>query len=126
MSYFHHMGLIPQSLFSYSTRPQGCPANKGCALVLRGEAREALQDVEKIIQFGILVAYHLRLETAYYNDRYEECEGRDRWSVCGMCVNVLLLFRLLTLVLCPQSYPQSYPHLLFTLSLGFVATIQIN
>jgi hypothetical protein len=49
---------------------QGCPSEKGCTIVLRGANRDLLNEVKNIISFGILVAYHLRLEVAYYIDRY--------------------------------------------------------
>ena len=29
-----------------------------------------LWEIKRILKFGISVAYHLRLEVAYYNDRY--------------------------------------------------------
>lgn len=48
---------------------QGCPSEKGCTLVLRGDNRDVLSEVKSILNFSILLAYHLRLEVAYYNDR---------------------------------------------------------
>lgn len=48
---------------------QGCPSELGCSLVLRGAERKILSEVKRIIGFSIVVAYHLRLEVAYYNDR---------------------------------------------------------
>lgn len=49
---------------------EGCPSEKGCTIVLRGGDRSILNEVKSIINFGILIAYHLRLEVAYYTDRY--------------------------------------------------------
>lgn len=48
---------------------QGCPADLGCTLLLRGADRSVLAEVKKITSFSISLAYHLRLEVAYYNDR---------------------------------------------------------
>ena len=48
---------------------QGCPSELGCSLILRGADRKTLSEVKRIIGFCIVVAYHLRLEVAYYNDR---------------------------------------------------------
>jgi TCP-1/cpn60 chaperonin family len=48
---------------------QGCPSEKGCTIVLRGARRSILDEVRHIISFSIVVAYHLRLEVAYYTDR---------------------------------------------------------
>lgn len=38
--------------------------------MLRGADRKVLTEVKSIINFSILVAYHLRLEVAYYTDRF--------------------------------------------------------
>lgn len=38
----------------------------------RGANREILSEVEHIISFCIVLAYHLRLEVAYYNDRFAQ------------------------------------------------------
>lgn len=54
------------STYAYVT---GCPSEKGCSIVLRGDNRNVLSEVKKILRFCIVVAYHLRLEVAYYNDR---------------------------------------------------------
>ncbi len=51
---------------------QGCPTEKGCSIVLRGAERCELAEVKKVIRFAISVAYHLRLEVAYYNDRFAD------------------------------------------------------
>eukprot|EP01035_Chromulina_nebulosa_P017670 gene17670-23259_t len=48
---------------------QGCPSERGCTLVLRGADRSTLNEIKHIISFSVLVAYHLRLEVAYYTDR---------------------------------------------------------
>ena len=48
---------------------EGCPPELGCTLILRGAGRKVLNDVKKIISYGIMLAYHLRLEVAYYTDR---------------------------------------------------------
>jgi len=48
---------------------EGCPSELGCTIVLRGASRETLAAVKEIIRFSIVIAYHLRLEVAYYNDR---------------------------------------------------------
>lgn len=68
---------------------QGCPAERGCSIRLRGESRAVLKEVKRIIQFSIVVAYHLRLEVAYYSDRqadlpaerdqeeYDDCSDSD-------------------------------------------------
>ena len=49
---------------------QGCPADKGCTLVLRGETRKVLTEIKKVLKFSVMLAYHLKLEVAYYNDRF--------------------------------------------------------
>lgn len=51
---------------------EGCPSERGCTIVLRGGNRPLLAEVKRIIRFSILVAYHLRLEVAYYNDRFAD------------------------------------------------------
>jgi hypothetical protein len=51
---------------------EGCPSERGCTIVLRGGNRSFLAEIKKIIRFSILVAYHLRLEVAYYNDRFAD------------------------------------------------------
>eukprot|EP00981_Chlorochromonas_danica_P012757 scaffold5387_cov251-Ochromonas_danica.AAC.7 len=48
---------------------QGCPPERGCTIVLRGGDRTVLSQVKQILSFSIVVAYHLRLEVAYYLDR---------------------------------------------------------
>jgi uncharacterized protein YaaR (DUF327 family) len=60
---------------------QGCPPELGCTLVLRGANREVLSEVKKIISFCLVVAYHLRLEVAYYGDRFAQLptERDDEW-----------------------------------------------
>jgi len=47
----------------------GCPPELGCTVILRGAERHVLEAVKNIVRFSIVVAYHLRLEVAYYNDR---------------------------------------------------------
>jgi hypothetical protein len=47
----------------------GCPANLGCTLVLRGASKADLKVMKAITRFCVMVAYHLRLEVAYYADR---------------------------------------------------------
>lgn len=49
---------------------EGCPAELGCTLVLRGADRKTLTSVKRIIKFCIMMAYHLRLEVSYYMDRF--------------------------------------------------------
>jgi hypothetical protein len=60
---------------------EGCPAERGCTIVLRGGNRLLLSEVKRIMRFAILVAYHLRLEVAFYNDRFadlpSECDMED-------------------------------------------------
>ncbi|KAJ1435647.1 GroEL-like apical domain-containing protein, partial [Ochromonadaceae sp. CCMP2298] len=48
---------------------QGCPSERGCSIILRGGDRATLKEVKRILRFSVVVAYHLRLEVAYYNDR---------------------------------------------------------
>ncbi|RYH31547.1 hypothetical protein EON65_02425 [archaeon] len=48
---------------------QGCPSERGCTIVLRGATRHVLAQVKHILNFAMVVAYHLRLEVAYYFDR---------------------------------------------------------
>ena len=48
----------------------GCPSELGCSVILRGACRETLREIKNILNFSIIVAYHLRLEVAYYNNRY--------------------------------------------------------
>ncbi|CAM9097245.1 unnamed protein product [Ectocarpus fasciculatus] len=47
----------------------GCKSNLGCTLVLRGARKPELKQVKRIIRFCVMVAYHLRLEMAYFADR---------------------------------------------------------
>ena len=39
---------------------------------IRGASREVLAEVKKIISFCVVLAYHLRLEVAYYCDRFAQ------------------------------------------------------
>jgi hypothetical protein len=48
---------------------EGCPAELGGTIILRGAGRKVLSEVKRIISFGIMLAYHLRLEVSYYTDR---------------------------------------------------------
>eukprot|EP01038_Epipyxis_sp_PR26KG_P010221 gene10221-13751_t len=58
---------------------QGCPSERGCSIVLRGDTRNVLAEIKKIFRFCIAVAYHLRLEVAYYLDRFADLPaGYDR------------------------------------------------
>jgi 1-phosphatidylinositol-3-phosphate 5-kinase len=49
---------------------EGCPAELGGTIIIRGGSRKLLSEVKRIISFGIMLAYHLRLEVSYYTDRY--------------------------------------------------------
>ena len=51
---------------------QGCPSELGCSIVLRGGDYELLTKIKRIIHYAIMIAYHLRLEVAYYSDRSAE------------------------------------------------------
>jgi len=48
---------------------EGCPPELGCTLILRGANRQTLVEIKRIIKFSVMLAYHLRLEVAYYSDR---------------------------------------------------------
>eukprot|EP00602_Paraphysomonas_sp_CaronLab_P009360 CAMPEP_0185038048 /NCGR_PEP_ID=MMETSP1103-20130426/33223_1 /TAXON_ID=36769 /ORGANISM="Paraphysomonas bandaiensis, Strain Caron Lab Isolate" /LENGTH=1645 /DNA_ID=CAMNT_0027576313 /DNA_START=45 /DNA_END=4979 /DNA_ORIENTATION=+ len=48
---------------------EGCPPELGGTIILRGASRKTLNDVKNIISYGIMLAYHLRLEVSYYTDR---------------------------------------------------------
>jgi hypothetical protein len=50
----------------------GCPPELGCTLVLRGANRQVLTEIKRIIKFAVVLAYHLRLEVAYYSDRFAQ------------------------------------------------------
>eukprot|EP01041_Mallomonas_annulata_P002649 gene2649-5200_t len=49
---------------------EGCPSELGCSIVLRGADRPQLKAIKTIMKFAVMLAYHLRLEVAYYTDRY--------------------------------------------------------
>jgi hypothetical protein len=49
---------------------QGCPSDRGCSIILRGADRATLKEIKRILTFSVSIAYHLRLEVAYYMDRY--------------------------------------------------------
>jgi hypothetical protein len=51
---------------------EGCPAELGGTIILRGGSRKILSEVKRIISFSIMLAYHLRLEVSYYTDRYSQ------------------------------------------------------
>jgi hypothetical protein len=51
---------------------QGCPPERGGTIVLRGAFRNTLKEIKRILRFSVLVAYHLRLEVAYYSDRFAD------------------------------------------------------
>ena len=53
----------------------GCPPILGCSVILRGECRAILSQIKRILKFCVIVAYHLKLEVAYYNDRYAIIPG---------------------------------------------------
>lgn len=46
----------------------GCPRALGCTIVLRGTTRQRLKKVKHIVRLVTFIAYHLRLECAYFND----------------------------------------------------------
>lgn len=56
---------------------QGCPSDRGCSIILRGADRATLKEIKRIIAFSVSVAYHLRLEVAYYIDRYASLPALD-------------------------------------------------
>lgn len=48
---------------------EGCPPELGCTLILRGGNKTTLVEIKRIMKFSVMLAYHLRLEVAYYSDR---------------------------------------------------------
>lgn len=46
---------------------EGCPADLGCTLVLRGASKAALQQAKHVLRFAVLAAYNLRLEQVIHN-----------------------------------------------------------
>jgi hypothetical protein len=48
---------------------EGCPKQLGCTLLLRGGERTELVAVKRVATFAVAVAYNLRLEVSYLNDR---------------------------------------------------------
>jgi len=48
---------------------EGCPKDLGCTIVLRGDNEAALKQVKTVFSFMVNVAYNLRLETSYLNER---------------------------------------------------------
>ena len=68
----HRVLATPLSRGSTYAYFQGCPPELGCTLVLRGAHRETLGEVKRIIGFSVVLAYHLRLEVAYYTDRFAQ------------------------------------------------------
>ena len=80
--------FCPTLLFPYSTLLL-CSTPLFTSLILlllfynnhRGASREILTEVENIISFCIVLAYHLRLEVAYYNDRFAQlpASGDEDW-----------------------------------------------
>ena len=48
---------------------EGCDSSKGCAVFLRGDNRSVLTKMQRLIRTSVLLAYHLRLEKAFYYDR---------------------------------------------------------
>ncbi len=47
----------------------GCPGNLGCTIILRGGCQSELKAVKRAAAFCINVAYNLRLEISYLNNR---------------------------------------------------------
>ena len=68
----HRVLATPLSRGSTYAYFQGCPPELGCTLVLRGSHRATLGEVKRIIGFSVVLAYHLRLEVAYYTDRFAQ------------------------------------------------------
>ncbi|CAM9162419.1 unnamed protein product, partial [Phaeothamnion confervicola] len=48
---------------------EGCPNHLGCTLVLRGAGAVELKAIKEIVGIAVNVAYNLRLEVAYLDDR---------------------------------------------------------
>ncbi|XP_074363263.1 putative 1-phosphatidylinositol-3-phosphate 5-kinase FAB1D isoform X1 [Apium graveolens] len=47
----------------------GCPTRQGCTILLKGTNREELKKIKLVVQYAVLVAYHLILETAFLLDQ---------------------------------------------------------
>ncbi len=47
----------------------GCPGNLGCTIILRGGCQSELKAVKRAAAFCVNVAYNLRLEVSYLNNR---------------------------------------------------------
>lgn len=63
--------MLLQRLYADSSYAfvEGCDASKGCAVFLRGDSRIFLERVQRLLRTSILLAYHVRLESAFYYDR---------------------------------------------------------
>ncbi|GMH93596.1 hypothetical protein TL16_g12674, partial [Triparma laevis f. inornata] len=48
---------------------EGCPKERGSTVILRGENKETLKQVKRVLQLCIVAAYNLRLESAYLYNR---------------------------------------------------------
>ncbi|CAN0068234.1 unnamed protein product, partial [Ectocarpus sp. 4 AP-2014] len=48
---------------------EGCRRRLGCTLVLRGGDTAELKAVKRVVWLAVKVAYNLRLEVSYLNDR---------------------------------------------------------
>ncbi|XP_017258094.1 putative 1-phosphatidylinositol-3-phosphate 5-kinase FAB1D [Daucus carota subsp. sativus] len=47
----------------------GCPTRLGCTILLKGTNSEELKKIKLVVQYAVLVAYHLILETAFLLDQ---------------------------------------------------------
>ena len=62
---------------------EGCPPELGCTLILRGGDKKVLIEIKRIIKFSVMLAYHLRLEVAYYTDRCGSLPLNVNMDKCG-------------------------------------------
>ena len=106
---------------------QGCPTALGCSVVLRGAEKPQLRAIKAILRFrlskrievvicsilwglsedlyctvlhSVMLAYHLRLEVAYYTDRYVGAYSLHQQGAVTIPSNVISLSLLPGALLC--------------------------
>ncbi|KAL6596092.1 hypothetical protein ACP70R_047456 [Stipagrostis hirtigluma subsp. patula] len=47
---------------------EGCPRRLGCTVLLRGTCHEELKRIKRAVQLAVFAAYHLSLETSFFED----------------------------------------------------------
>ncbi|XWS23446.1 hypothetical protein CRYUN_Cryun28dG0014500 [Craigia yunnanensis] len=65
-AYFGEGGKRPSKTLMFL---EGCPKRLGCTILLKGSHSEELKQIKCIVQYAVVMAYHLILETSFLIDQ---------------------------------------------------------